>query len=110
MRFPPRLMRASYPIVLVCGALALGQEPLVASRRGGESAPPASVKFTPSVVGSLNCSSCHADPENYPNEALTCRMVEYPVWKTRDRHQIAYDVLLSPRAEEMGLRLGITVT
>jgi hypothetical protein len=103
-------MRVSCPIVLVCGALALGQEPLVANRRGGESAPLAAFKFTPSVVGSLNCSSCHAHPENYPNESLICRMVEYPVWKTRDRHQIAYDVLLSPRAQEMGRRLGITVT
>mgnify|MGYP001144876001 CR=1 FL=1 len=67
-------------------------------------------KPTPAVVGSANCAGCHQTPERYAGESLICRMVEYPIWKEKDRHQIAYQVLLGDRSREMGKRLGIDVT
>lgn len=110
------LMTWGYTTVLVFSVIALGHgqgQGQVASNLnppGDQRVPPADVAGTPSVIGSLNCSSCHEHPENYPDQRLICRMVEYPVWKTKDRHQIAFDVLFSPRAQEMGRRLGINVT
>lgn len=93
----------------VRGAAARGQ-------RADEGAAPGAIasKPTPAIVGSTNCSSCHAHPENYTREiaenTLICRMVEYPIWKVKDHHQMAYQVLLGDRSKEMGKLLGIDVT
>jgi len=105
-----------YPTVLVLGVIALGhgqEQRQVAPNpnpTGNQRVPTAGVVRTPSVIGSLYCSNCHNHPENGPDQGLICQMVEYPVWKTKDRHQIAFDVLFTPRAQEMGRRLGINVT
>ena len=101
-----------YPTVLVLGVIALGHgqeqgqvdtEPEPAGRSKGAHgwgrAHAERDRFA-------YCSSCHEHPENYPDQSLVCRMVEYPVWKTKDRHQIAFDVLFSPRAQEMGTATG----
>ncbi len=97
-------------IMLAYGVITLGQQPVAANRPGGQPAQPATVRITTTVVGSLHCSACHQDAKNYRNESLVCRMVEYPIWKSQDRHQMAYEVLSAPRAQAMGRRLGITVT
>jgi hypothetical protein len=65
--------------------------------------------LTPLIVGSLYCANCHENPEKYQNQQLICRMTEFPVWKDKDRHQIAYEVLIQPggRGQEIAKRMGI---
>ena len=100
--------------VLVFGVIALwhvrGQGQATPNPAGEQRVPLAGFAGTPCVIGSLYCNNCHSHPENDPDQGSICRMVEYPIWKTKDRHQIAFDVLFAPRAQEMGRRLGINVT
>jgi hypothetical protein len=104
------------PIALLLGIVALpygqgrGQVPQTAGSSGKQSMPLASDRGTPGVIGSRYCSNCHSHPENAPDRESICRMVEFPIWKSRDRHKIAFDVLLSLRSQEIGQRLGIDVT
>src|SRR5262249_41244948 len=45
-----------------------------------------------------------------PNQQLICLMTEYPIWRDRDRHQIAYQVLLERRGREIANRLKINLS
>jgi hypothetical protein len=62
---------------------------------------------TPAVVSSLYCGSCHEHPQYDANQNPTCRVTEYATWKSQDRHQIAYEALLTPRGEQTAKQLNV---
>ncbi len=102
---------ASFVVLVLMGMLTFGRA--ASSERGrlpqGGQHAAEKANLTPYIAGSLNCRGCHEHPENFPNQQLICRMTEYPVWSNRDRHQIAYEVLVKPdgRGQEIAKRLKI---
>src|SRR5262249_23384232 len=54
--------------------------------------------------GADTCKRCHATPGADPTDF--CRLDEYTIWRTRDRHSLAYAVLKGPRGQRMGELLG----
>ncbi len=64
--------------------------------------------------GASDCARCHIrpgpndNPENNETGSLEwCLLTEFSTWRTVDKHSMAYVVLLGPRAELMGKKLGI---
>jgi hypothetical protein len=51
------------------------------------------------------CSFCH-ESRRATQGAIVCRCTELVTWETRDKHSDAWNVLLSPRAQQMGKQLG----
>jgi hypothetical protein len=49
-------------------------------------------------------TSCHGQEKEQTR--YVCRMTEYRTWKNEDKHSDAYKVLLEPRSQKMGERLG----
>ena len=105
---------ASLVVLAFMGTLAFGWATSGEGKRPSRSDQPAAGKavLTSQIVGALYCSTCHEDPKKFPNQQLICRMTEYPVWKDKDRHAIAYDVLVKPggRGQEIAKRLKIDLT
>jgi hypothetical protein len=54
--------------------------------------------------GTSACQGCHSPPTKFPTDYVL--LTEYETWKEKDKHSQAYKVLLTPRAVEMGKRLG----
>jgi Cytochrome c554 and c-prime len=100
---------ASLVLPVYMGMLTLGWAASGERKPEPQGGQPAQNKVvrTPQVTGSLYCSNCHTNPSKVAGEQLICRMTEYPVWSDKDRHAIAYDVLLKPRGREIVDRLKI---
>jgi mono/diheme cytochrome c family protein len=69
---------------------------------------PGYVKVDPDkgkYLGATTCADCHTEPSKTRKDDYV-RLTEYHTWKEEDKHSQAYQVLLTPRAVEMGKRLG----
>jgi hypothetical protein len=94
---------------------------IAALGRGGEQAPagrarPADAASpTPFIYGARFCAPCH-DPKNRERytkdeiEKLICRMDEYPIFDSQDKHKLAFRGLVGPRGQQMSRLLGKDVT
>jgi hypothetical protein len=75
---------------------------------------PGPAKLTPYIYGARHCGSCHDQKNNgkmAQNEidGLICRMIEFPIYETQDKHKLAYRSLTGDRAREMSRLLGYEV-
>jgi hypothetical protein len=61
---------------------------------------------TPNYYGVAACKDCHNRSDRNPN-AVLCRCDEISTWERLDKHKIAYDMLESPRAKDMGRLLKL---
>lgn len=59
--------------------------------------------------GVSSCMKCHRAPSEGYNTDLAA-LNEYAIWRSKDRHALAYAVLAGPRGQQMGKLLGINVT
>jgi hypothetical protein len=59
-------------------------------------------------AGESICAECHNRTEPLRNDSFPplCRCTECSVWRNRDKHRNAYQVLREPRAQQMGRLLG----
>lgn len=57
--------------------------------------------------GANSCSGCHSNPENSRFPTDFCLLNEYDIWKSKDKHSQAYEVLTWERSKRMGDLLGI---
>ena len=75
---------------------------------------PGPAKLTPYIYGARHCASCHDQEKTgrlSPSEikGLICRMVEFPIYETHDKHKLAYSALTGDRGKEMSRLLGYEV-
>lgn len=88
---------------LLCAALGpdlKGQESPV--RKAGE--------LTRKYFGSTACVQCHRKGVELPDPNPVCRGTEVPIWESKDKHRVAFDVLKEDRARRMGELLKIDPT
>jgi hypothetical protein len=70
----------------------------------------AGAKPTPLYAGVSACRKCHTSSDQIKDAPPElCRCTEIPVWEKEDKHHLAYAVLESERAKEMGRILGWNV-
>ena len=53
------------------------------------------------------CMKCHEEPGKFSNDRSLVRLDEYAVWKTQDKHSLAFAVLKGKRGQTMGKHLKI---
>lgn len=96
-------------LALAWGLGTLGQDKPAPRNAAAPNAPRELQKF---LFDANSCRRCHAEEEKDQRKAegMICRLVEFPVWDTHDKHKNAFKVLLGPRAKAMGEQLKISVT
>jgi hypothetical protein len=78
---------------------------------GGPAEPrgPGDAKPAGALYGKSACIKCHNNekepPEDKKNPSI-CLLTEMPIWEAKDKHGIAYAVLKSQHAQDMGKLLG----
>jgi hypothetical protein len=55
--------------------------------------------------GASTCADCHRKKGDFPTDLV--RMDEYAIWRSMDKHALAYAVLDGPRGQQIGQILGI---
>lgn len=106
-RSRPILALTAVGLMAACAAaLGRGDEPLSTQQ-------PAPLKTF--ILGARACASCH-DLQNRRNdtpdelESWICRMDEFPIYNTKDKHKLAYQALIGPRGRRMSALLKTDVT
>ncbi len=72
-------------------------------------------KLKPFIFGARACASCH-DLQNRRNdtkeelESWICRMDEFPIYNSKDKHKLAFQALTGSRGRRMGELLRTDVT
>ena len=62
-------------------------------------------KLTPINFGAEFCSGCHSPSTKLKSDL--CRLIEFPIWDTKDKHKNAFKILTADRAKRMGDLLGV---
>jgi Cytochrome c554 and c-prime len=101
----------AWVVAFSAGVAVRGEETQDPTDRGTAPGP---TKLTPYIYGARHCGSCHDQRNNgkmSPDEinGLICRMVEFPIYDTLDKHKFAYSALTGDRAKEMTRLLGYDV-
>jgi hypothetical protein len=102
----PRRVFGAVLLTAVCCLAALGVR--FSRAQAPEKKPDPWAKFT--YQESDRCSQCHTFPKARYEESLQfVLLTEYAIWKTHDKHALAYVTLNGKRSREMGRRLGYNV-
>ncbi len=100
-------------IIALIGSLAL----VAMARLGWGDEPAATTQpaLKPFIYGARACASCH-DLQNRRNDTKEelanwiCRMDEFPIYNSKDKHKLAYQALTGARGRRMGELLKADVT
>jgi hypothetical protein len=63
---------------------------------------------TAKYYGVSTCNKCHAEPGKFATDFVL--MNEFTIWRTKDKHALAYLMLEGPRGRQIGKILKIDVT
>ena len=88
-------------LLIPMGGLALGG--VIRSAESGGMADPQQGR-TKRYFGISACTQCHTQPPD--KDVVLCRCTEVAIWREKDKHKEAYNVLLGDRAKRMGQLLG----
>ena len=87
-----------------CALVGRGQESTPKRRNDAEKQV---ARPTPLYYGVAACAECHNGP---PKNNLLCPCTELPIWRDKDKHQLAFLVLKNERGQRMAKNLDMDVT
>jgi hypothetical protein len=92
-------------LLLIAGVLATAGRERSARAQVRDQTP--SPKLTRFITSEKSCSDCHGGQKNYDKASVICQMNEAITWSSRDKHKLAYRVLLDGLGSRMAERLGL---
>lgn len=90
---------------LAHGLKGHGQGAAADQQGTAEPAKPAEEKAQ--YLGAAFCGGCHSPGTRFPTDYV--QLNEYPIWKEKDKHARAYEVLDSERSKQIGKLMNIDV-